>query len=258
MTSSTASPASLRAAESVSTPTGPAAVMLGDQSREVAAVGPVEAEIVDAEPGQRAGRRSSRVTRPSPSTTAKSTTRRSRRPAIRGVPRARRAISQAPSASARRPSAARRARRSARARPPRRIRAGSGCRSGRAAAWSGAPSRVVAPTRVKGGGRSARSAPPGPRRSRGRAGNPRARDRGSPRPRVEAVDLVDEQHVARLEVGEDRGEVARLGEHRPRGHAEADAELARDDLRERGLAEAGRAVEERVVHRLSRGGGRSR
>ena len=34
--------------------------------------------------------------------------------------------------------------------------------------------------------------------------------------RIEAMDLVDEQHVARLEVGELRGEVAGLGDHRDR------------------------------------------
>ena len=43
---------------------------------------------------------SSRVSRPSPSTSAKSTTRRNSRPAMRGVPRARAAISESPSASA--------------------------------------------------------------------------------------------------------------------------------------------------------------
>ena len=44
---------------------------------------------------------------------------------------------------------------------------------------------------------------------------------------VEAVDLVDEQHVARLERREDRGEVALALERRARRRAEADAELVR-------------------------------
>ena len=48
---------------------------------------------------------------------------------------------------------------------------------------------------------------------------------------VEAVDLVDEQDVAVLEVGEKRRKVARLGDHRARGRAEADAHLAREDCR---------------------------
>ena len=56
--------------------------------------------------------------------------------------------------------------------------------------------------------------------------------------RSEAVDLVDEEDVALLEIGEERREVARAGDHRARGGAEIDAELARDDLRQRRLAEA--------------------
>ena len=69
--------------------------------------------------------------------------------------------------------------------------------------------------------------------------------------RREAVDLVDEQDVAVLEIGEQGGEVARLGDDRPGGGAEADAELAGDDLRQRGLAEAGRAEEEDMVERVA-------
>jgi hypothetical protein len=54
-----------------------------------------------------------------------------------------------------------------------------------------------------------------------------------------------------LEVGEDRGEVLGLLEHRPRGLAQVDAELVGDDVRERRLAEARRAEQEHVVHRLA-------
>src|SRR5690606_36949229 len=68
--------------------------------------------------------------------------------------------------------------------------------------------------------------------------------------RVEPADLVDEKDVALLEIGEEGGEVAGLGDHRAGGGAEIDAELARDDLRERRLAEAGRADEEDMVERL--------
>ena len=39
--------------------------------------------------------------------------------------------------------------------------------------------------------------------------------------RLQAVDFVDEQHVARLQVGQDRGEVAGALDHRPGGGAEA-------------------------------------
>ena len=69
--------------------------------------------------------------------------------------------------------------------------------------------------------------------------------------RVEAMDLVDEQDVARLEVGQLGGEVAGLGDDRPGGRAEIDAELARDDLGERRLAEAWRADEQHVIERFA-------
>src|SRR5262249_7781172 len=68
--------------------------------------------------------------------------------------------------------------------------------------------------------------------------------------RVEPVDLVDEEHVALFEIREQRREIARLGDHRTRGRAEVDAELARDDLRERGLAESRRTDEQHVVERF--------
>src|SRR5438132_4389371 len=64
---------------------------------------------------------------------------------------------------------------------------------------------------------------------------------------VQPVDLVDEEDVARLERGEDRGDVALALERRAGDLAEADAELAPDDLRQRRLAETGRAGEEEVV-----------
>jgi hypothetical protein len=65
--------------------------------REIAAVELVEAERVDVEPAQRLVGDLARSTRSAPATEAKSRTRRSSRPAMRGVPRARRAISLAPS-----------------------------------------------------------------------------------------------------------------------------------------------------------------
>ena len=69
--------------------------------------------------------------------------------------------------------------------------------------------------------------------------------------RIEPVDLVDEEHVALFEIGEQRREVAGLGDHRAGGRAEIDAELAGDDLRQRGLAEARRADQQHVVERLA-------
>ena len=99
----------------------------------------------------------------------------------------------------------------ARARPARRNRGAAGCRSGRAAARVIRPARVVAPTSVK-GGRSMRTE---------RARRPLADDQVELEVlhrriedlldrRREAVDLVDEQHVARLQIGED----ARRGRRR--------------------------------------------
>ena len=69
--------------------------------------------------------------------------------------------------------------------------------------------------------------------------------------RIEPVDLVDEQHVARLEIGELRREIAGLGDHRAGGRAEIDAEFARDDLRQRRLAEPRRADEQHMVERVA-------
>ena len=69
--------------------------------------------------------------------------------------------------------------------------------------------------------------------------------------RIEPVDLVDEQHIAVFEIGEQRGEVAGLGDHRAGRRAEIDAELARNDLGERGLAEARGSGEQHMVERLA-------
>ena len=50
------------------------------------------------------------------------------------------------------------------------------------------------------------------------------------------MDLVDEQHVALLEIREQRRKVSGLDNHWSRGCTKVDAELARHDLGERGLA----------------------
>ncbi len=63
--------------------------------------------------------------------------------------------------------------------------------------------------------------------------------------------FVDEEDVALLQVGEDGGEVAGLLDHRSGRRADGHAELGRDDVGERRLAEARRAVEEDVVERLA-------
>ena len=114
------------------------------------------------------------------------------------------------------------------------------------------PERVVAPTSVKGRQIDADRARAGPladdqielkilhRRVEDLL------DRGS-----QAVDFVDEQDVVRLQIGQKRGEIAGALDHRPRGGAEPDPELARDDLRQGGLAEPGRAEKQHMVERLA-------
>ena len=72
---------------------------------------------------------------------------------------------------------------------------------------------------------------------------------------LQAVDLVDEQDVAGLEVGEDGGKVAGALDDGAGGGAKADAKLAGDDLGERGFAKARGAVEENVVKRVAAGTG---
>src|SRR5580692_11148344 len=53
---------------------------------------------------------------------------------------------------------------------------------------------------------------------------------------VQTVNLVDEQHIPRLEIGELPSEIARLADDGAGGRMEIDAQLARDDLRQGRLA----------------------
>jgi hypothetical protein len=73
---------------------------------------------------------------------------------------------------------------------------------------------------------------------------------------VEAVDLVDEEHVPLRERGQDRGDVALAFERRAGRRAEGDAELLADDVSEAGLAEAGRPDQQNVIERLPTRAGR--
>ena len=73
--------------------------------------------------------------------------------------------------------------------------------------------------------------------------------------RIEPVDLVDEQHVPRAQVRQQRRQVAGPRDDRPGRRPEADAEFRRHDLRQRRLAEPRRPVEKRMVHRLAAVGG---
>src|ERR1700722_13796640 len=75
----------------------------------------------------------------------------------------------------------------------------------------------------------------------------------------EAMNLIDEENVALIEVVDEGGEIAGALDRGARGGAEVDAEFARDDMGERGLAESGWAGEEYVVEdlaALARGGDR--
>ncbi len=117
------------------------------------------------------------------------------------------------------------------------------------------PARVVAPTRVNG------------RPDQGECGQVEL-DRARRRPladhdvelvvlhrgvedllhhRAEAVDLVDEEDIAGVEVGQERRQVARLLQHRARGLAEIHAHLVGDDVGEGGLTEPGRAEDQHVI-----------
>ena len=69
--------------------------------------------------------------------------------------------------------------------------------------------------------------------------------------RIEPVNFVDEQNVARFEIGELGGEIAGLGDDRAGGGAEIHAELARQNLRQRRLAEAGRSDEQHMIERVA-------
>ena len=61
------------------------------------------------------------------------------------------------------------------------------------------------------------------------------------------MNLVDEKHVAVLQVGEDGGQIAGPLHDRSRGGLDVDLHLVGDDVRQGGLAEAGRPAEQDVV-----------
>src|SRR5687768_5380890 len=69
--------------------------------------------------------------------------------------------------------------------------------------------------------------------------------------RSQPVDLVDEENVAGPQVRERADEVAGLLQGGPGGGADVHTELARDELRERSLAEARGPEEQRVIERLA-------
>jgi hypothetical protein len=70
--------------------------------------------------------------------------------------------------------------------------------------------------------------------------------------RREAVDFVDEQHIVRFQIGQQRRQIAGALQHRAGGLAQIDAHLARNDVRQRGLAQAGRAEQQHMIERFPR------
>ena len=69
--------------------------------------------------------------------------------------------------------------------------------------------------------------------------------------RAEAMDLVDEEHIALFKIGELRGQITCLGNHRAGGRAKVHAQLTGDNLRERCLAKPGWADKQHVVQRVT-------
>src|SRR6516225_7744803 len=69
----------------------------------------------------------------------------------------------------------------------------------------------------------------------------------------QAMDFVDKEDIARLQIGEQRGEIAAALDDRARGGTEPDSHLARNDVRECRLAEARRSGEEDMIERLAPG-----
>jgi len=65
------------------------------------------------------------------------------------------------------------------------------------------------------------------------------------------MDLVDEQDVAALQVGEQPGDVDLALERRPGGRVDVHAELDGDDAGERRLAQTGRSGEQHMVERVA-------
>ncbi len=70
------------------------------------------------------------------------------------------------------------------------------------------------------------------------------------------MNLVHEEHVARLEIGQHGGKLRRALEHWPGSGLDGHAHLVGDDVCQRGLAETGRPEDERVIERFVSPAGR--
>ena len=114
------------------------------------------------------------------------------------------------------------------------------------------PARVVAPTSVNGGRSSLmeRAAGPSPiMMSSWKSSMAGIEDLLDDR--AEAVDLVDEQHVVRLQVGQQRRQIAGRSSTGPELWRRFDAQLVGDDVGQRGLAQPRRAEDQTVVQGLA-------
>ncbi len=69
--------------------------------------------------------------------------------------------------------------------------------------------------------------------------------------RAQPMNLVDEQHIVRLQIRQQRRKIACAFDHRARGLPQIDAEFIGDDVRQRRLAEAGRSEDQHMVERLA-------
>ena len=65
------------------------------------------------------------------------------------------------------------------------------------------------------------------------------------------MDLVNEKHVALVEVGEKRGKISLFFNGRARCHSKVDSHLCGDDARQGGFTQAGRAVEQDMIQRVT-------
>lgn len=71
------------------------------------------------------------------------------------------------------------------------------------------------------------------------------------------MDFIDEQHIARFQMGEQRRQIARPFQHGTRGLAQPGAHLVGDDVRQRRLAEPRRTEQQDVIQRLAASASRS-
>ena len=65
-----------------------------------------------------------------------------------------------------------------------------------------------------------------------------------------AMNLIDKQHVAGLELHQDGGQIARAVDGRAGGNADVLPHFGRNNTGQAGFAKAGRAVEQNMIQRI--------